>query len=77
MCCRSAGLTQTQAKTATNQTELTQIQTAVDAYRAKNDAIPTMALLESDNEIKSVAALKCTYAMRRDHRGRDQSACPA
>lgn len=55
------GLTDS-AKEATDKTELTQVQTAVDAYRAINDAIPanTAALTA---QLKDPGALECTYVI--------------
>ena len=62
------GLTDS-AKSATNKTELTQVQTASDAYLAKhNGVVPagglTVALLQTDGELRGGAnAVKCTYTI--------------
>ena len=71
------GLTDS-AKSATNRPSLTQVETAVDAYLAK-DATPahtladlggvgslTVATLETDKEIKDAGSLKCDYTLDAD-----------
>jgi len=54
------GLTDS-AKEATNKTELAQVQTAVDAYRAQNGTIPGDTA-ELTDQLK-VASLKCSYVI--------------
>lgn len=49
------------AKTAVNETELAQVKTAVDAYRARTGNIPTGTAVLTQ-ELK-VADLKCTYTI--------------
>ena len=53
------------AKAATNKTELTQVQTAADAYQAKNGTVPAdTAALVTDGELRGgVNAIKCAYTI--------------
>lgn len=66
------GLTDS-AKTATNKTELAEIQTAADAYVAKGlpeanltgaaDTPALVAALKAGNVLKPTAVIKCTYTV--------------
>jgi prepilin-type N-terminal cleavage/methylation domain-containing protein len=71
------GLTNS-AKQATNKTELTQVQTAADAYQAKNGTVPAdTAVLVTDGELRGGAnAIKCTYAISATG-DVTQTTCPA
>lgn len=53
------------AKTATNQTELTQVQDAANAYQARYGTVAaSTAVLVTDGELRGGAStLKCTYTI--------------